>query len=414
MAVGNGTAGKTNVLDTSGANHGFGPAAESVGAEDATSLNVAPDKDAEDPRVATGTLTPGGVTAPWVAWSEVLPNGNHGIFVSRLVGGDHFELANGGNPVSSPTLDASRPDITFSGNTPYVSWHSSINGKLKTVAGHFEGLTTFKVDGAVDPADADIRSPLSSSNTSDPFTADGQSAPGGAIGTPFLLHTTEGSPQQLLANAYAPTDVVTGDASSVTLSSAHITGSVNPAGAAVRAHFEFGQSTAYGNRTADQNIGVATTPQSFSADLSGLPEFTAIHYRAVVQSDFGTFYGPDRVLVTGVRQPGNGHGKPHKKHWPRIDTKVLKLRPDGTVVVKMTCPASHGKQCKGILRLTYNKHVIGRQAFVIKGGTSKALKVKLIKKYRSTTARAASHAAKGIKVKVTAGTSATTLRLRLA
>jgi hypothetical protein len=420
VAVGNGTAGKVNVLDTSGA-HGFGPAAESVAAEDATSLNAVPSKDAEDPRVAAGTLTPGGVTAPWVAWSEELPNGNHGVFVSRLVGGDHFELANNGNPVSSPALDASRPDITFSGNTPYVSWHSSINGKLKTVVGHFEGLTTFKVDGAVDPADADIRSPLSSSNTSDPFSADGQNAPGGAIGTPFLLHTSEGSPQRLLAHAYAPTDVETGDATSVTLSSAHVTGSVNPAGAAVKAHFEFGQSTAYGNRTADQRIGVATTPQEFAADLTALPEYTAIHYRAVVDSDFGTFYGPDRVFVTGVRAPGNGNGnnghkppKKHKKHWPRIDTKVLKLHADGTVVVKMTCPASHGKQCKGTLRLTYNKHVIARKAFLLKGGKSKALTIKVIKKYRTSTARAADHSAKGAKVKVTAGTTATTLRLRLA
>jgi hypothetical protein len=157
---------------------------------------------------------------------------------------------------------------------------------------------------------------------------------------------------------------------------------------------------------------VATTPQAFAADLTALPEHTAIHYRAVVESDFGTFNGPDRVLVTGVRLPGNGGGqghkppKHHKKHWPRIDTKVLKLRADGTVVVKMTCPASHGKPCKGTLRLTYNKHVIGRSAFAIKGGKSKAVTVKIIKKYRTVS--------KPIRVKVTAGTSVTTLHLRRA
>jgi hypothetical protein len=413
QAVGNGTAGKANILDTSGA-HGFGPAAESVAAEDATSLNAAPDRDAEDPRVAAGTLTPGGVTVPWVAWSELLPNGNHGIFVSRLVGGDHFELANGGQPVSSPALDASRPDITFSGNTPYVSWHSSI-------VGHFEGLTTFKVDGALDPADADVRSPLSSSNTADPFTADGAAAPGGAIGTPFVLHTTAGSPQRLLAHAYAPSDVVTGDVSAVTQTTAHVTGSVNPAGAAVKAHVEFGTSTAYGSRTDDQRLGVATTPQAFAADLSGLPPFTVIHYRAVADSDFGTFYGPDRTFVTNPFLPGgtggqngHGHGHGHKKHWPRIDTKVLKLRADGTVVVKMTCPASHGKRCAGTLRLKYHNKVIGRAPFAIKGGRQAALKVKIIKKYRGSTARAAHRSAKGIKVRVLAGTSAVTLPLRLA
>jgi hypothetical protein len=420
VAVGRGTAGKLDTLDTSGA-HGFGPASNDVASEDAASLNAAPDKDAEDPRVAAGTLTPGGVTSPWVAWSELLPSGNHGIFVSRLVGGDHFELANGGNPVSAPTLDASRPDITFSGNTPYVSWHSSIGGKLKTVVGHFEGLTTFKVDGAVDPPDADLRSPISSSNTSDPFTADGTAAPGGAIGTPFVLHTSECSPQRLLAHAYAPTDVITGDASDVTLSSAHVTGSVNPAGAAVKAHFDYGQTTSYGASTPDQRLGVSTAPVSFAADLGALPERTAIHYRAVVTSDFGTFTGPDRVFVTGARVPGNGGGhgngngvKRHRHHWPRIDSKALRLRADGTVVVKMTCPASHGKRCQGTLRIKYHNNTIGRQAFAIKRGASKAVTVKVLPKYRSGVARAAAHGAKGVKVKVTAGTSATTLRLRAA
>src|SRR4051794_1677277 len=417
VAVGNGTAGQVHTLDTSGAK-GFGPSAESIAAEDATSLNVAPGKDAEDPRVAAGTLTPGGTTAPWVAWSEVLPNGNHGVFVSRLVGGDHFELANNGNPVSAPTLDASRPDITFSGNTPYVQWHSSIGGKLKTVVGHFEGLTTFKVDAALDPADADVRSPISSSNTADPFTADGGTSPGGAAGTPFFLHTAEGSPQRLLAHAYAPTDVVTGDASNVTLSSAHVTGSVNPAGAAVRAHFDYGQTPSYGSRTADQRIGVATTPQSFGADLGALPEYNVIHYRAVVDSDFGTFYGPDRTFVTGVRPPGPvsnpGHGhkppKHHKRHWPRINNKVLKLRADGTVVVSMTCPASHGKVCKGTLKISYNKHVVGRKAFALKANRSQAIVVKLSGKDRPRLAQA-TRRAHSTKVKVTAGTSSTTLRL---
>ena len=99
QAVGNGTAGKVNVLDTSG--KGFGSCAESTDAEDACSLNKLAGNDAEDPRVATGTLTPGGVTVPWVTWSEDV-GGHHAIFVSRLVSGDHFELFNAGNPVSGP------------------------------------------------------------------------------------------------------------------------------------------------------------------------------------------------------------------------------------------------------------------------------------------------------------------------
>ena len=42
------------------------------------SLNAVPGHDAEDPRVAAGTLTPGGTTVPWVTWSEDIGSGIHG------------------------------------------------------------------------------------------------------------------------------------------------------------------------------------------------------------------------------------------------------------------------------------------------------------------------------------------------
>src|SRR4051794_15839539 len=68
-AVGNNTRGQLNALDTTGAN-GFGSCAASTTAEDACSLNQVPTNDAEDPRVAAGSLVPGGATVPWVTWSE--------------------------------------------------------------------------------------------------------------------------------------------------------------------------------------------------------------------------------------------------------------------------------------------------------------------------------------------------------
>ena len=66
-------------------------------------------------------MNPANPTVPWIAWDETV-GGVKQIFVSRLVGGTHFELANGGAPISMGTTDATRPDITFSGNTPYVTW----------------------------------------------------------------------------------------------------------------------------------------------------------------------------------------------------------------------------------------------------------------------------------------------------
>jgi hypothetical protein len=138
QAVGNGTAGTTQILDRRGA-HGFGACAASAAAEGGCSLNRVAGAGAENPRVATGTLTPGGTTVPWVTWQEEIGGGRHAIFVSRLVNGDHFELFNNGQPVSNTLHDATNPDITFSGNEPYITWQENVSGHERVFSGHFEG-----------------------------------------------------------------------------------------------------------------------------------------------------------------------------------------------------------------------------------------------------------------------------------
>ena len=71
-------------LDTSGT-HGFGACAESATTEQQCALNHDATADAEDPRVAAGTMTAGSPTVPWVVWDESV-SGVDRIFVSRLVG----------------------------------------------------------------------------------------------------------------------------------------------------------------------------------------------------------------------------------------------------------------------------------------------------------------------------------------
>ena len=209
QAVGSGTTGQANVLDTTGAN-GFGPCAVSTASEDACSLNKVAGNDAEDPRVATGTLTPHGTTVPWVAFSEDTGGGRHAIFVSRLVNGDHFVLFNAGNPVSLPGLDAGSPDITFFGNTPYVSWVATVGNEKRGFVGHFDSSGLFVQDtpGGIKPIPhggplslIDARVALSSNCTADPFTADGSNCAPAAVNAPFDTFTTAGSPQRLFSQA---------------------------------------------------------------------------------------------------------------------------------------------------------------------------------------------------------------------
>ncbi len=305
LAVGNGTAGQTNVLDTSGA-HGFGSCAESEDAEDACTLNAQARRNAENPRVAAGTLKPGGATVPWVVWQEELGDSKHAIFVSRLVGGDHFELFNSGQPISNTVNDATRPDITFSGNVPYISWQEVVAKAQVTFVGHFEGgasAPVFKLDtptGIANSGFGDVanplRAPISSGCTANPTNADGASCQGGAIGTPYFLYTAgdDGGIHQLFAQAFAPTDVSTLAATDISATDATLNGSANPGGAAILTHFDFGATTAYGTSTADARLDVASLATAFDATVSELTQSETVHFRAVAKTDFVTVDGPDQ------------------------------------------------------------------------------------------------------------------------
>ena len=93
----------SGALDRTGA-HEFGAYAASAISEQGCSLNRRATADAEDPRVAAGTMRAGQPTVPWVVWDEKVSNADE-VFVSRLVGSGataRFLLANGGRPISGP------------------------------------------------------------------------------------------------------------------------------------------------------------------------------------------------------------------------------------------------------------------------------------------------------------------------
>jgi hypothetical protein len=130
-AVGNQLSAK---LDTTGATNSFGGCAESATSEAQCSLNKSATDDAQDARTAAGTMVPGSPTVPWVTWDEGPHSGIKQIFVSRLVGAGaaaHFVLVNNGAPISVGAGTSTRPDITFSANTPYVSWREDVGAGVE-------------------------------------------------------------------------------------------------------------------------------------------------------------------------------------------------------------------------------------------------------------------------------------------
>jgi hypothetical protein len=99
-----------------------------------------------------------------------------------------------------------------------------------------------------------------------------------------------------------------------------VSGTVNPGGARVKAHFDFGKTAAHGSTTPDQLLPAGTTATGFSAALTGLPAGTTVHYRAVSSSDFGSITGADQTFTTSA-----GPKAPPAKPGKKAKVKVLAL-----------------------------------------------------------------------------------------
>jgi hypothetical protein len=340
--------------------------AASLGAEQACSLNSNPTADAEDPQVAAGTMNPANPTAPWVTWDETV-GGVHQVFVSRFVATPtpHFQIVNGGQPISTPGIDSTRADITFAGNTPYVTWREETASGTKAFVGHFVNAAnpTFVLDESDVPltptgngaGQADVREPISSSCIATPFNGDGAACQGGAVGTPFFLFTNGTSPRGLFADAFQPGTPVTGAASGISTSAATLSGTVNPKGASVKVSFQFGTTTAYGQSTAAQTLPPGNAAAPFTAQLTGLSAGTTIHYRAVAVSDFGTFAGADQTLTTSPTPP------------PPVGTVTVgRAKVSGnTAAVRVTCAGAAGAQCNVSLRMTVTETLRGHKLIAV-------------------------------------------------
>ena len=109
-------------------------------------------------------------------------------------------------------------------------------------------------------------------------------------------------------SASSPT-LLTGDASSVTSSSAILHGTVNPNGAATHYRFEWGLTTAYGAASRLRYAGSGTTVNSVQATIGDLLPGTIYHYRVVASNKLGDTSGDDRTFTTkGHPPPGAATG----------------------------------------------------------------------------------------------------------
>lgn len=92
--------------------------------------------------------------------------------------------------------------------------------------------------------------------------------------------------------------VSTGGPSSITQSSATVSGTVNPNGRSNTYSFQYGTTTSYGSTTASQVAGSGATTVNVSVNLSSLTAGATYHYRLYASSASGIAYGSDRTFMT--------------------------------------------------------------------------------------------------------------------
>jgi len=99
----------------------------------------------------------------------------------------------------------------------------------------------------------------------------------------------------------APT-ATTQAATNVALTTATLTGTSNPSGAATTYHFEWGTTTGYGQQAPvpDAAVGSDTADHAVTQTLTGLAPGTTYHYRLVATSATGTTDGADMSFATAA------------------------------------------------------------------------------------------------------------------
>lgn len=102
-----------------------------------------------------------------------------------------------------------------------------------------------------------------------------------------------------------PPAAVTGSATSISATTATLQGSIDANGLATTYHFEYGTSTAYGQR-APGSDGTASAPSQASAvaaPAAGLAPATTYHFRLVASNAAGVSYGADQTFATAPPPP---------------------------------------------------------------------------------------------------------------
>jgi hypothetical protein len=173
--------------------------------------------------------------------------------------------------------------------------------------------------------------------------------------------------------------VLTGAATNVTPNGGTLQGTVNPLGFLTFYHFQWGGTTAYGNRlpAADAGAGDGTAAQAVSQELGNLAPGTTVHYRVVATNLFGTVVGNDQSFTTLVPSQFAFAGI-------KLGVRVLRVRRGRYILIPIACPPGVIGSCTGRIKLVAARRrlTLGRASFSVRGGATKKVRLKLTRRAR--------------------------------
>ena len=190
-----------------------------------------------------------------------------------------------------------------------------------------------------------------------------------------------------VAQAAGPA-AATGVATTITSSSAKVTGTIVPNGNAVDYQFQYGTSTSYNKTTPAVALGPSTTTESVSAVILGLAPGTTYHFRLAVLSE-GTITSGGKVYYYPLGSDGAdatfktlGSAVPSSKGRLTLRSSKLHVK-RGKASATIGCASL--ARCKG--RITLSKRIkvgrthktvsYGSAPFSIKPGKRGVVKIKL-------------------------------------
>jgi hypothetical protein len=109
--------------------------------------------------------------------------------------------------------------------------------------------------------------------------------------------TVIGPDETFTAAAPTPPTAVTGDASDVSLTTATVSGTIDPEGLETSYELDFGTDTTYGTSIYGE-AGAASEPTELSVPLQNLAPGATYHYRIVAINSDGRTYGADQAFTT--------------------------------------------------------------------------------------------------------------------